>query len=127
MEIHGVVTTGKAGRARGSAGPTPDNAKLLLGSDRMALTHRDGAASQPIQADKTPGVHKLALGGGLFALCTIGLGFSLAAAASAPLWVPLLFGAGVLVGGGIALKGATEFAHYLRDKMSNAAHLDSQP
>ena len=90
-------------------------AALSLSGDSLRLSRRDGGPEQaPVGA--TPGTKKMGIGGSIAAVSVMGLGLSMAAA-SAPVWIPLAFGAGVLIGGAILLKGAREFADHLASKM----------
>ncbi|MBM3270915.1 MAG: hypothetical protein FJZ01_25055 [Candidatus Sericytochromatia bacterium] len=91
-------------------------AHLSLGSDSFVSKRRDGAPEA--QAAANPGTDKIAIGGALAGASIVGVAVT-AGAASMPFWVPLLFGAGVVVGGAILLKGAVEWAGNLTNKLGD--------
>lgn len=115
MGISAVGKRDTVGRASQSGAPVAVAAALSLSGDSLRLSRRDGGPEQA-PVIPTPGGSKMAIGGTIAAISTVGLGLTLAAT-SAPFWVPLAFGAGVLVGGAILLKGAREFADHLASKM----------
>ncbi len=115
MGIGPVARKESASSVSRSGGSHAAAATLSLGSDSFRFKPRDGGPERP-PIIETPGANKLAIGGAIAGSCIVGLGLTLSVA-TMPFWVPLAFGAGVLVGGAILLKGATEYAKHLSDKI----------
>lgn len=111
MGISAVSRKDTVGRANQAGAPVAAAASLSLGGDSLRLSRRDGASEKPA-ATETPGAKKMAWGGGVAAACIVGLGLTLSTVGM-PVLVPLAFGAGALVGGGMLLSGAKEFAEHL--------------
>lgn len=106
---------GQAGRPAAQVASAP---ALSFPGDNLRLTRRDGAAEAAAPAE-TPGVKKMVWGGGIAAASIVGLGLTLSTVGM-PVLVPIAFGAGVLVGGGLLLKGAREFADHLAGRLERA-------
>ncbi len=121
MGIKTVGTAAKVTTAKAGASSGPQAGRLNLGSDTLAFTRRDGA-NPKAQAKGTPGGKALAVGLGIFAGSAVALGLTLAA----PGLLTLAAGAGVVLGAGIAIKGAMDFAGYLKAKMEQETTLPPQ-
>ncbi len=115
----GTAATGTAGRARSSSGTRAGQPGL--GSDTLAFTRRDGASPRA-QGKQAPGGKELAVGLGIFAGSAVALGLSLAA----PGLLTLAAGVGAIVGAGLAIKGAIDFAGYLKGKLEQETTLPPQ-